>query len=197
MKNKKVQNMAIYALFIALICIATFTPIGFIPIGVATITTLHVFVLLMAFLTDTKGGFIAGLAFGIFSLIRAIVSPVSTTDLLFRNPLVSVLPRALFGLFAGMTASHLNTKYGKKLVKKTLLMVIASVMLTFIHTAMVLPLMYAFAPTVPEFKNFWNENTFLSFFGTVLLANGLLEMIEAGIIVPLCSIPLSKVLERK
>ena len=188
--------MAIYALFIALIGIATFTPIGYLPLGIATITTLHVFVLLMAFLTDTKGGFIAGLAFGIFSFIRALTMPASPTDVLFQNPIVSVLPRALFGLIAGFVATKLNKKYGNDLVKKTVLMVISSVILTFIHSAMVLPLMYLFAPTVDAFKNFWNENTFLGFFGSILLANGLLEMAEAGIVVPLCVVPLSKVLDK-
>ena len=196
MRNKRVKEMALYAVFIALIAIESFTPIGFIPIGTSSITTLHVLVILMAFLTDTKGGFVAGLTFGICSLLRAVIAPASATDILFRNPLVSILPRVIFGLLAGLTASYLNKKFGDSLAKKTVLIVVSSVVLTFIHTALVLPMMYLFAPSIPEFSNFWNENTFIVFFWGVLVANGFLEMLVAGIIVPICTIPLNKVMER-
>lgn len=196
MQNKKIKDMVIYALFIALIGVASFTPIGFVPLVGVSITTLHVFVLIMAFLTGKKGGLVAGLAFGIFSLIRALVMPNAITDLIFINPIVSVLPRAIFGFLAGLTSDILNKKYGNQLVKKTLLIAISAVILTFIHTAMVLPLMYLFAPLVDGLENFWQENAFLTMFGAVMVANGFLEMIFAGVITPLCVVPLAKVMER-
>ena len=196
MRNEKVKEMAIYSLFTAIIVILASTPLGFIRVGVVSVTIIPIFVIIMAFLLGVKGGLEGGVTFGIVSMIVAFTLGPTGLDALFRNPLVSVLPRVIFGLVAGIIGDLLNKKYGNELGKKTVLMVIASVLLSLLHTALVLPMMYLFIPTVQEFEKFWDETPFLIYFWATLVSNGFIEMALTGAVVPVCSVPLKKVLER-
>lgn len=62
-----------------------------------------------AIIYGPKAGMLMGLFAGVTTMLRAILAPMSPFDYLFINPLVSVLPRTLIGLFA---------YYGYSFVKK-------------------------------------------------------------------------------
>lgn len=112
-KNRKLVITAILgAITIAL----GFTPLGFIPLGVLNATTLHIPVIIGAIVEGPIVGAIVGLIFGISSLIRSIITPTPLTPFIM-NPLVSVLPRVLIGLFAGYAYIWVK-KLDDKLLKK-------------------------------------------------------------------------------
>ncbi len=184
MRNNNVREITIYAMFIAIITIMSFTPLGYIPVAGVSVTIIPVVVLIMAFLFELKGGAIGGLAFGLLSCLRAWVAPNSPFDLLFRNPVVSVLPRVLFGIIAGLVAIYLNKRYRDSKVRHVVSVTIVSAVLVFIHTSLVLPLMYAFGPTISELQAYFASNTFWKIFSGVLIANGFLEMAAGAIITP-------------
>ena len=108
MRNHKISEMTIYAMFIAILAILSFTPLGYFSIGGVSVTLVHLIVLIAAFVLGIKGGLIVGLVFGIFSMLRAWVAPNALADYIFRNPLVSVLPRLAFGAIAGGFAELLR-----------------------------------------------------------------------------------------
>ena len=70
---------------------------GFLPwIGGASITIITVPVVIGAVLEGPVVGLAIGLIFGVFSLLQAAAAPNGPIDVLFTNPLVSELTRALW-----------------------------------------------------------------------------------------------------
>lgn len=181
MRNEKVRDMAYYAVFVAIITIMTFVPsLGYITLGGISITILHVVVLLAAFTMGKKGGFVAGLAMGILCLLKAWIAPGSIYDYPFRNPLSAVLPRAVFGLVAGLVSELITRKTSNKALSSGLI-VAASVLLTAFHTVITVPLLYLCATWVPELKDWVAQNELLVFFGATFVGNSIFEMIVAGV----------------
>jgi uncharacterized membrane protein len=84
------------------------TPLGFIPWGGVSLTTMHIPVILGAVLEGPVVGLIIGFIFGVFSMIRAATAPQSPLDAAFANPLISVLPRLFIGPVAWLVWSSLK-----------------------------------------------------------------------------------------
>ena len=138
MKNKKiVSDITLDALFIAILAILTFVPyIGFIPLGFISVTIIHIPVILGAIFLGWKRGLLYGTAFGLVSLLKAATSPATVMDPYFVNPVISVLPRMLFGLITGLLAGLVFKNSKNEKVKRVLLAVVAFVS-TIIHTVLV------------------------------------------------------------
>lgn len=114
-KSKKplsTKRLAIIGMLGGISAILGLTPIGFIPIGPANATIMHIPVIIGAIIEGPVVGALVGLIFGIFSIIRAITAPTILSPL-FYNPLVSVLPRVLIGITA-YYSYVLFKKMGKK-----------------------------------------------------------------------------------
>lgn len=196
MKNKKkIFMLAVDALFLAIIVIMTFTPLGFITIfGVVSNTLIHIPVLIGALLFGYKRGLVYGIFFGICSLLRAVTSPVGILDPYFVNPLVSVLPRALFGLLSGLFFDLI-----KKLPQKASipLIYVGSFVLTIIHTILTLGIL--------SLVNYSEINSLASqYYGSimlfiygVLITNGVIEGALALLVCPSAYIPLKHFLNKK
>lgn len=97
-RTRKIVTAGVLA---AISCILGLTHWGFIPwFSGASLTIMHVPVILGAILEGPVVGMVIGLIFGLFSMLQAAIAPTGPTDVWFTNPLVSVLPRILIGLFA-------------------------------------------------------------------------------------------------
>ena len=98
MKNKKlVSDIAIDGLFIALILVLSLVPyLGFIQIGGISATILPIPVILGAALLGPRRGVLYGAAFGFSSFLIAVIRGTAG-DALFVDPLISIVPRILFG----------------------------------------------------------------------------------------------------
>ncbi|MFW5913435.1 MAG: ECF transporter S component [Bacillota bacterium] len=98
MRNKKTLEMTTMAMFIAIIVVMAMIPqVGFFQYGGVAITTLHVPVIISAIYGGRKFGLTIGFAFGLFSMIIAYMRP-DPGNVVFQNPVIAILPRALFGL---------------------------------------------------------------------------------------------------
>ncbi|WBW50007.1 ECF transporter S component [Peptoniphilus equinus] len=98
--NVKSRRLVITAVLGAITVALGFTPLGFIPLGILNATTLHIPVIIGAIVEGPVVGALVGLIFGLSSLLRSIMTPTPLTPFIM-NPLVSVVPRVLIGLFAG------------------------------------------------------------------------------------------------
>lgn len=79
------------------------TNLGLIPwFAGVSLTVMHVPVIIGAVLEGPIVGTSIGLIFGLSTLIKAATAPNGPGDAFFVNPLISVLPRLLIGLFAWM-----------------------------------------------------------------------------------------------
>jgi uncharacterized membrane protein len=106
MKNKKkLVRLVLLALFSALIIAMTFTPYtGYISVGIIEITTLHIVVIIGAAILGAKNGAILGGVWGITCIVRAI----QMGFIPFINPFVSLVPRILVGVVAGLVLLGLS-----------------------------------------------------------------------------------------
>ena len=113
--KNKTYRLVIRAILTAIIILQTMVPfLGFIPIGITSLTIIHITVIVAAIVLGTKDGMFIGLVWGIFTIIRAFTSPTTPLDItVFTNPIISVLPRVLVGLVAGILFTGLYRKTKK------------------------------------------------------------------------------------
>lgn len=184
MRNKsKAYTITIRAVLTALIILQTMVPfLGFIPLGITSLTIIHVTVIVAAIVLGPADGMFVGLMWGIFTVIRAFTSPTSPLDtLVFTNPIVSVVPRVLVGLFAGLVFIFLYRKT-KSVVASS---VVAAVVGTLTNTVLVLVFM-ALLYTTPVANAYGVETSGLAAaLLAVIATNGVTEIITAVVITPI------------
>ena len=187
MSKDRIKRITFLGLMIGLIIVMSFFPfIGYIPFGPISITIIHIPVLIGAYKYKTFGGFVLGLTFGISSLLVGVIRPQTIMDVFFVNPIVSVLPRVIYGSLAGLLFS-LNKK-DNEIVNG-----IMCVITTLIHTILVMSfLYYCFLPDVLSMY----PNVSLFSFVSLFLINGLLEGI-VGAVITIIVIRLLKKQKRK
>ena len=96
----KIKSISLIGLFTAITIVLANT-IGFIQIGPIAITIMHLPVIIGAIMYGKGFGAVMGLIFGLISLIRSYLQG-GPTAFIMMNPLISVLPRLVFGLLAGL-----------------------------------------------------------------------------------------------
>lgn len=181
MRNKTIRQMTLDALFIAVIGVMVIFPqVGMITIGpFASLTLIPIPVLIGARLLNWQRGLVYGLAFGIGSWILALTRAVTPTDILFQNPLTSILPRAIFGIVAGFAY------YGLRSIKKPGLQITLEPFfafgLTFFHGALTLTMLCVFEP------DWW------PFLVPILTTNTVIEGVITFIVVPIVTLSLLRV----
>lgn len=100
-KNKRVvtRKITVAGSLGALTVILGITKLGLIPwFAGASITVMHLPVIIGTILEGPVVGMIIGGIFGLFSMLNGIISPTSPLDPQFANPLISVLPRILIAV---------------------------------------------------------------------------------------------------
>lgn len=174
-----VRKMTRIAMLCAIAIFMSLTPFGYIRLTPSLkVTFMHIPVIIAAITDGMTGGVIVGLIFGLTSLINnltTIFAPV------FINPMISVFPRIMIGIFSSMIYS------------KTKNAPLTAVVGTATNTVLVLSMIYLFAA-----KTFANISKIaLGSLGKILigvaLTNGVLEIIAAVIIVTAIAKALEKI----
>jgi len=168
--------MVILSLFLGIIVAMSFIPYtGYISYGAISITTLHVPVLIAIIMLGTRDGFIVATAFGVLSLLRAYTSG-TIEAMIFMNPLISVVPRMLMGLVAGLVAAYLRDRMPNKYA----FFVVIALLGTLLNTVFVLSALALFAGDliIPL------GETLQLIFSVIISINGLIEIGLAIIVVP-------------
>lgn len=138
------RRIAITGAFSALIILMGIPGLhlGYIQISpTASLTIMHIPVVLTAILSGLPGAIVTGIVFGLTSLVNAAANPSGLLDPLFINPLCSVLPRVLFGVFVWILYNIMNLI---PKMPKTLNAAITSFVGTIFHTIVVIGSMYVF-----------------------------------------------------
>lgn len=135
------QWMTGTAMMIAVTLVLANTPLGRLTMPFLTATTLHIPVILATLVLGWQAGLITGLVFGVHSLISNLTG-ASFFAPFFINPLVSVLPRALFPLCVYGIAQGLKRLLGRFDPRHVVAYVAASALGTALHTTMVMGMIY-------------------------------------------------------
>ena len=103
---KQLQDLTLTAVLAALVLLMSFTPLGYLKIGVVSITFLTIPVAIGAMVVGPKSGLFLGTLFGLTSLIQAITGDPFGQMLLSMNPFLTgvlcIVPRALMGYLTGV-----------------------------------------------------------------------------------------------
>ena len=173
MTNKRTKEIALTGVFGAIILVMALVPwLGYIQLGVVALTIIHIPVLIGGAAGGKRVSIYLGLIFGLSSLMIALLRPVLPSDFIFQNPLVSVLPRILFGYVAYLLYELFNKKVGNNLVAT----MISFILSTIAHTIMVLVMFWIFGV-----ENAALSGIFAWIWG-ILLSNGFFEAIIAAVI---------------
>ena len=140
-KNRRIAITGAFSALIILMGIPGLH-LGYIQLSpAASLTIMHIPVILAAVLAGLPGGIVTGLVFGLTSLVNAAANPSGLLDPLFANPFCSVLPRMLFGVAAWGVFRLLSMV---PVFPKTLCAAVTSFLTTLLHTVMVIGSMYVF-----------------------------------------------------
>jgi len=188
-RNQQIADLILAALIAVITIIMIFVPnMGFIVIGPVAITTVHIPVLVGAVILGRKYGTILGAIFGIGSMIQAFL--LLTTHAPFTNPLVSVVPRILFGLLTAVIYSVLHRAIKNKYVAIPITMGLG----TLIHSILVLPILYVVIKSnfyfFPDESIFAINQNIFSFIYGIFVANSVLEIVLGIIVGTAVTIPL-------
>ncbi|WP_178196084.1 ECF transporter S component [Ligilactobacillus sp. Marseille-Q7487] len=190
MAHQRIYRLVTLALFGAVIIVQNFVPLlGYIPFGPLNITIIHVTVIIAAIVLGPKDGAIVGGIWGTITFVRAFVWPTSPlATIVFVNPLVSILPRILIGVVAGLVFKEL-TKHFKN---KTLAIGTAAVLGSMVNTLLVLGQIYLFYHNRSQEMYALDVHALLPYLLGVVATNGIPEALLAGIACPLIALPLLK-----
>ncbi|MDL2324899.1 ECF transporter S component [Ruminococcaceae bacterium OttesenSCG-928-A16] len=185
--RRSIRNLTQFSLLLAIEIVLGVTPLGLITLPVASITLLHVPVIIGAVVMGPLKGGVLGGTFGIIALIKASTAAVGPVDILFSpflsgNPVASLImclvPRILLGVFAALLFRLFKNRFKNNVWG----IGITAALSTALHTVMVLGCLFFLFSAIP----------LAAVFTTLISLNGVLEILAAVIIaVPVCKALLS------
>lgn len=191
-KNKNVFQMTLIAMLVAILIIQTFVPVlGYIPLGPIDVTIVHITVILAAVLFGKSTGLIVGTVWGLLSLIRAYTQP-TPFNVVFLNPLISILPRAIVGWLSAVVFEALDKRTDARWKYS-----VTAMIGTATNTVLVLGGIYLLAGETYAAALGIPVSALLAALGAVVASNGIIEVIASMIILPLLALPLIKFLKRR
>lgn len=191
--NNKTKDLVRISLFMAIIILQSWVPfLGniTIPLYPLAITFIHVTVIVATLYLGTKAGVIVGGVWGLNSLIRAYVMPTSPMYIyVFNSPFVTILPRMLMPLIVGFISHKILSKSVSFKVNAA----ISGVLGSLLNTVLVLGSIVVFRREQYLSIQDASMETLWSILSGIVIANGIPEMILAGILVPVILIALKGV----
>ena len=193
MNNKnKTLRLTLAAFFVAIEVAMAFTPIGYIPVGALSITTMHIPVILAGIMISSEFGALIGFVFGLTSFLKATFAPGITSFVFtpfitiggvsgnFFSLVIAFGPRILLGYLSGVTYQALS----KSKVPDFLGASIAAAFNTLLHTTLVLGGIWLFFGEPYATALGISKEALLPALLAVVASNGILEIIVAATIVP-------------
>ncbi|HHE72532.1 MAG TPA: ECF transporter S component [Chloroflexi bacterium] len=111
MNGGRTRRIVIAGALGAVAALLGWTRVGFIPwFSGASLTIMHVPVIIGAVLEGPWVGVAIGFIFGAFSLLQAAIAPTGPADVWFTNPLLAVVPRLLIGPAAWLASVILEKR---------------------------------------------------------------------------------------
>lgn len=178
-KSLSIKEMTIVSILGAIIFVMGWTPIGMIPLTlILSATIIHVPVIIGALVMGPKVGLILGLIMGLTSLSRAWIAPQSPLNLIFMNPIIAVLPRLFIGI-----AAYYSYHFVRKLLKNQILaLTIASVSGSLANTILTLGTIFLIKNGQTFVLDEMSSTVSKALLGTIILTNGIPEVIVTALI---------------
>ncbi len=185
----KTKTIVYNALLIAIVIIlATVPNLGYIQVGGMAITIIHIPVIIAAVLFGYKSALLMGIAFGVTSMIVAATRGVGG-DILFINPLVSVVPRVLFSLLTVFIYNLIKVPIKDEIINVGITAFLSSL----VHSALVIVAMYLSISA--GFANEFIDSISNGFWAFILSLIGI-QIIGEAVLALIVTIPVVKALRK-
>ncbi len=156
----------------ALIIVMTVVPYtGYINYGLVEITTLHIVVAVGAVMLGWQYGAVLGFVWGVTCILRALTNPLWAP---FVNPLISLVPRVIVGIVAGLAAQGLR----KLRLRSGLVAALSAAAATLTNTVLVLSALKLFSAVLTGLPLLG------TIYATLIGVNGSIELVAAILLVP-------------
>lgn len=204
------QDTILLCLFIAIILILAFTPLGMIQLPLIKATILHVPVIIGSVLFGPKKGAVLGFLFGLCSFVSNTFTP---TALSFAfSPLIPApgtdsgswlalvicfIPRILVGVLPWFVFQLLRLPFKKENYQlRTIQLVITGAVGAFVNTGFVMSLIYVlFRDAYASMKGV-GVDAVLGLIMGVVATNGVPEAIAAAVLTGAVCLPMQKLMKR-
>ena len=197
MRKQRTQDLVILAMFVAIIFILAFTPIGLIDLPLIKATILHVPVIIGSILLGPKKGAFLGFLFGLTSLIKNTMGPsvlsfaftpaVPVPGLGHGSPwalFICFVPRILVGVTPWLVYQLFKKIIPKmNLVVRAIVLAVCGVVGAFTNTALVMGSIYVIFKDAYAAANGIPVKKVLGVILGVVAGNGIPEAIVAAILV--------------
>lgn len=201
----KTKRLTLTAIFLAIIILFSFTPLGFINLGVIKATLVHVPVIIGSIVLGPRIGAFLGLSFGLLSMFINTTTPsilsfafspfipvIGTDQGSLWAIVIALVPRILTGV-----VPYFFYKWLKKLPNKTRLFT-TGVLSSMVNTVLVMNLIYfVFTDAYSEVKSVAVGSGLYKAILSVIFINGVPEAIIAGIAVSAVTGTLLKLSEQR
>lgn len=201
MKKGVTKQLAIFSMLLAIELILVISPLGYIPIGMVNVTTMHIPVIIAGILLGKRKGAQLGFVFGLTSLIMNTIRPLPTSFVFtpflsigtmqgnWASLLIVFIPRILLGYVSGMVFEMLH----KRLWNETIVIAMSAICGALTNTILVLLGIYVFYKEAYAQAIQTSYDVLLQVLSVSLFVNGVLEAI-VGVI---CSLVICKALLKK
>ncbi len=185
MNMTSILNLTLTAVFLAIIIVMSFTPIGYLKVGTVEISLLAIPVAMGAALLGVSGGAVLGLAFGVTSLIQCFGMSAFGTALMGINPaltaILCIVPRVLVGVASALVYKVLKKKNVQANVSSLASFLTAAV----VNTVLFVGLFIAFFGNTEFYAGL--ETTFattgvIAFFAAFVGVNGIVEAVASALV---------------
>ena len=166
------RNLVRAGILSALIIVMTVVPYtGYINYGLVEITTLHIVVAVGAVMLGWQYGAVLGFVWGITCVLRALTNPLWAP---FVNPMVSLVPRVIVGIVAGLAAQGLR----KLRLRTSVVAALSAAAATLTNTVLVLSALKLFSAVLE------GAPLLGTIYATLIGVNGSIELVAAILLVP-------------
>ena len=206
-RSEATRGLVLLALFIAIILVMNFTPLGYLNLPIIKATLIHVPVIIGSVLLGPKKGAVLGLMFGLTSFFTNTTAP---TLLSFAfsplNPVpgtqqgslwalaICFIPRLLVGIVPGLLYRGLR-RFLKGQPGRTVALAIAGASGAIVNTGLVMPGIYfafhdgfAYAKGIPS-------DAVVGAIMAIVFGNGIPETIVAVVLTAAICIPVMQVMK--
>lgn len=167
--TKKLARAGILSALIVVMTVVPYT--GYIYYGLIEITTLHIVVAVGAVMLGWRYGGVLGFVWGATCVLRALTNPMWAP---FINPLVSLVPRVIVGIVAGLVADGLRRLQCRAYVVGA----VSAAAATLTNTVLVLSALKLFSTVLT------GAPLLGTIYGTLIGVNGVIELVAAVVITP-------------
>lgn len=182
--SKKLLKLTVNAVFIAIVAVMSFTPLGYIRLGAVEISLLAIPVAFGGAVMGVGSGALLGLAFGVSSFIQCFgmsafgtaimgVSPVSTF-------IICIIPRVLMGVGSALVYKLLKGKNVQDNVSSLISFLTAAVLNTLFFVGSFI-LLFGNTEFYSGLETQFATTNVIAFFAAFVGLNGLVEAVASGV----------------